>query len=115
MRIHKASLAAMTSDTHKHKTTASTTYAKNEDVGRPKAQLTPDQEMSNLMNASHSCWMVLAMLQMQDETVAFVCLMHLAPLLSQAFLAQSLPLEQTGHCPTQHCKLIQRVSDWAFA
>ncbi len=115
MRIHKATLAAMTSDTHKHKTTASTACAKNEDVGRPKAQLTPDQEMSNLMNASHSCWMALAMLQMQDETVPFVCLMHLVALLSQAFLAQPLPLERTGHCPAQHCKSIQGVSAWAFA
>lgn len=115
MRIHKATLAAMTSDTHKHKTTASTACAKNEDVGRPKAQLTPDQEMSNLMNASHSCWMALAMLQMQDETVACVCLMRLVPLLSQAFLAQPLPPEQSGHCPAHHCKLTQEVSAWAFA
>jgi hypothetical protein len=97
MRRHKPSLAAMTYDTHKHKDYRSHSACKNEDVGRPKAQLTPDQEMSNVMDASHSCQMGLAMLQMQDETVVFVCLLHLAPLPLQAILAQPLSLEQTGH------------------
>lgn len=50
------------------------------------------------MVASHSCQVGLAMPLMQDEIVAFVCLLHLTTLHLRVLLLQVQHLEQAGHC-----------------
>ena len=75
------------------------------------SQLTSDQEMPNVMVASRSCQVGLAMPLMQHETVLFVCLLHLAPLHLRALLLQLLLLEQAGPCFAQHCKVIPGVNE----